>query len=87
MLRRRRSERRQCHGTRFGAPRKLSLNDRQLARFSRIGNAFRDHRRAERYAAEEPQRSDDLAQRRPGYPGRDQMYLEGADVFQFQPIR
>jgi hypothetical protein len=40
-------------------------DDRQLTRFSRIGNAFRDQRLAERNAVEKPQRTDDLVQRRP----------------------
>src|SRR5262245_24201419 len=40
-------------------------HDRQLARLTRIGDALRYRVLAERHAIEEPQRADDLVQRRP----------------------
>ena len=52
----------------------------QLAWFPSIGNALRDERLAERDAVEEPQRADDLVQRRPRDVGRDEMHLEGAQA-------
>jgi hypothetical protein len=52
----------------------------QLAWFPSIGNALRDERLAERDAVEEPQRADDLVQRRPRDAGRDEMHLEGAQA-------
>src|SRR3977135_4139694 len=40
-------------------------HDRQLARLTRIGDALWNRVLAERYAIEEPQRADDLIERRP----------------------
>jgi hypothetical protein len=54
---------------------------RQLARLAGIGDALRNGVMAERHTVEKPQRTHDLVQRRPGYPGRDQVDLEGADIF------
>ena len=41
---------------------------------------------AERHTVEKPQRTHDLIERRPGYPDRHQVYLEGADILQFETI-
>ena len=57
-------------------------HDRQLARLTRIGDAFRHRGLAERHAIEEPQRADNLVQRRPRDPHCNQMNLEGVDIFQ-----
>jgi hypothetical protein len=40
-----------------------------------------------RHTVEEPQRADDLVQRRPGHPGRNQMNLEGTDILQVKAVR
>jgi hypothetical protein len=61
--------------------------DRQLARLPRIGDALRQGVLTERHAIEEPQRADDLVQRRPRDPRRNQMNLEGVDIFQAKTIR
>ena len=57
-------------------------HDRHLALLTRIGDAFRHRGLAERHALEEPQRADNLVQRRPRDPRRNQMNLEGVDIFQ-----
>jgi hypothetical protein len=62
-------------------------HDRQLARLTRIGDALRHRVLAERYAIEEPQRADDLVQRRPCDPRCNQMNLERMDIFQAKTIR
>jgi len=36
------------------------------------------------HTVEKPQRADDLVQRWPGYPRRNQMNLEGMDIFQVE---
>jgi hypothetical protein len=41
---------------------------------------------AERHTVEKPQRTDELIERRPGYPGRHQVYLEGANILQLEII-
>src|SRR3974390_3632273 len=41
---------------------------------------------AERHTVETPQRTHDLIERRPGYPGRHQVDLEGADILQLKAI-
>ena len=60
---------------------------RQLAGLACVGDALRYLPVPERDAIEEPQRADRLVQRRPGDLGRNQMDLEGPDVFQTQQIR
>src|SRR6516165_1485296 len=39
------------------------------------------------HTVEKPQRADDLVQRWPGYPRRNQMNLEGTDIFQVEAVR
>src|SRR6266404_2975920 len=60
---------------------------RQFEGLARVGNALRNSRLAKRDAVEKPYRADDLVQGWPRDARRNQMNLEGADVFQFQPIR
>lgn len=60
---------------------------RQRARRAGIDNPLRDLGMAERHSVEEPQRTHRLVQRRPRDPRRDEMHLEGADVFQAKPLR
>ena len=62
-------------------------NDRQLARPTCISDALPQRVLAEHHAIEEPQRPDDLIQHRPRDPSRDQMKLEGVDIFQVEAIR
>jgi hypothetical protein len=50
-------------------------------------DALRHRGLAERYTIEKPKRADDLVQRRPRDPRRNQMNLEGVDIFQAQTIR
>lgn len=58
---------------------------RQLARLAGIGDALRNGVMAQRHTVEKAQRTHDLVQRRPGYPGRHQ--VEGADILKFETIR
>src|SRR5438552_4713602 len=51
-----------------------------------MGDALRHDGLAERHAIEEPQRADDLVQCRPRDPRRNQMNLEGVDIFQAEMI-
>ena len=39
------------------------------------------------HTVEKPQRANDLVQRRPGHPRRDQMDLEGTDILQIEAVR
>lgn len=41
---------------------------------------------AERHTVEQPQRTHDLIERRPGYSGRHQVDLEGTDILQLETI-
>src|SRR5262245_896790 len=59
----------------------------QLARLTGIRDALRYRGLAKRHAIEEPQRADDLVQRRPRDPRCNQMNLEGVNIFQAQMIR
>jgi hypothetical protein len=52
-----------------------------------LGDALRHRVLAERYAIEEPQRADDLVQRRPRDPRCNQMKLKRVDIFQAKTIR
>jgi hypothetical protein len=57
-------------------------HDRKLARLTRIRDALRHRGLTERHPIEEPQRTDDLIQRRPRNPRSNQMNLEDVDVLQ-----
>src|SRR5262245_50570787 len=61
-------------------------HDRQLARLACIGDALRHRVLAERHTEEKPQRTDDLVQCWPRDPRRNQMNLEGVDIFQAEMI-
>ena len=62
-------------------------HDRQIVRFTRIGDAFGNGVMTKGHTVEKPQRADDLVQRRPGHPRRNQMNLEGTDILQIEPVR
>ena len=59
---------------------------RQLPWFARIGDPLRQIGPTERHSVEEPQRTDDLVQPRPGNAVGDQMQLEGTHVLEAKPV-
>jgi hypothetical protein len=61
-------------------------HDRQLARLACIADALRNGILAECHTVEKAQRTHDLIERRPGYPDRHQVDLEGADILQLETI-
>ena len=60
---------------------------RQLAGLAGMRDALGNGPLAERHAIEEPQRADDLVQRRPGDPASDKMHLESSHLLQPEPVR
>ncbi|MCY1241154.1 hypothetical protein D9M72_540420 [compost metagenome] len=62
-------------------------NNGECARLARIRDPLGHIILAQRDAVEKPESADDLVQRCPGYPCRDQMNLEGVNIVKIKPIR